>query len=352
MRIWILAAAFLAGCSSSAPPQNFEMPPVPVQTAAVQVRDVPLFIEALGVIKPAKTAEVRPQVSGIIQEIHFSEGQWVEEGALLYSIDDAPYAIRLRELQAQLAQDLTHLENAKKKMQRYQSVSKPDLIAQVDWDELETQIALYGGQVQANEARLAAAKLDVKHCKITAPIAGFAGKSSIGAGNFAAQSTLVTLTQKSPLYVDFSITEKELQLIKETNPPIEVYLPGSDDCIGQGTVSFLDNIIDPKTGQLAASGILHKTHQPLWPGQSVRVHLFFGKKEMAKLIPMRSIKTNQSGPYIFVLKEDSTAEMRSVKLGPEEKGHIVVEEGLDGVDKVITEGHGRLFPGSKVKDAQ
>ena len=212
----------LVGCSAKPPTQVFEMPSVPVHTADIEVRDVPLFFEAIGVIKASQTAEVKPCVSGLIKEVHFAEGQWVEENALLYTIDDAPYAIHVLELQAQLSQDVAHLNNAKKKLDRFKSLTKQDLIAQVEWDELDTKIALYEAMVQADEARLAAAKLDVEHCTITAPIKGFAGKGTLGVGNWVTGESLVTLTQTEPLFVDFSITEKELsnmtmsQINKET----------------------------------------------------------------------------------------------------------------------------------------
>ncbi|MBS0604164.1 MAG: efflux RND transporter periplasmic adaptor subunit [Verrucomicrobia bacterium] len=343
-------AVTLAGCSDKTLQQEFVPPPVPVQTADVEVRDVPLFIEAMGVIKPSTTAVVMPQVFGMIKEVHFSEGQWVEEGDLLYTLDDAPYAIRVLELEAQRDQDLAHLNNARKKLERYKSLTKQDLIAKVEWDELETKVALHEAMVKADEARLLNAKLDLQHCKIKAPIAGLAGKSALDTGNMASGTPLVSLTQTDPLFVDFSITEKELLQIASPSAVIKVYAAGNEECLGLGKVTFMDHSIDPQSGMLAATGRLAKEHKPLWPGQSVRVHLYFGKKENAMLIPMRAIRTNQEGPYIFAVKEDNTVEVRSVKLGPEEKGQIVVESGLEGASKVVTEGQLRLFPGSKIEE--
>lgn len=340
----------LAACSDKKEQQSFELPPVPVQTASVETRDVPLYFEALGVVKPAQTADVRPQVTGMIKDVHFTDGQWVEEGTLLFTIEDAPYAIRVQEQQSQLSQDLSHLNNAKKKLSRYKSLTNQDLIAKVEWDELETQIMLHEAVVQADQARLAAATLDLKHCQIVAPIAGFAGKSALGKGNMVSDAPLVTLTRNDPLYVDFTITEKELQQLTSESPLIRVYSAGSEDYIAAGKVTFLDHAVDPNSGMLAATGILVKSLKPLWPGQSVRVHLYFGKKEKAKLIPMRAVKTNQDGPYIFIVNESGAVEVRPIKLGPEEKGQIVVEEGLDGISKVVTEGHLRLFPGAKVEE--
>ncbi|MGC2596446.1 MAG: efflux RND transporter periplasmic adaptor subunit [Rhabdochlamydiaceae bacterium] len=342
----------LSGCGDKTPEQGFVPPPVPVQTADIEVRDVPLFFEAMGVVKPAQTAEIKAQVDGIIKVVHFSEGEWVEEGALLYTIEDARYAIRVQELEAQMKQDAADLNNVKKKFERFKSLTKQDLIAQVEWDELETKIVLHEAIVQADVARLAAATLDVQHCQITAPIAGFAGKNLLGKGNMATGSSLVVLTQKDPLYVDFLITEKELQQIASEAPLIKVYAAGNDECKAVGKVTFMDHTIDSKSGLMAVTAVLAKSHHPLWPGQSVRVHLYFGKKEGAKLVPMRAIRTSQEGPYIFTVKEDNTVEVHPVKLGPEEKGQIVVEEGLDEGNKVVIEGHLRLFPGAKIEEVK
>lgn len=342
----------LAGCSGKGANKDAEAPAVPVQVAEVEVRDVPLYFEAMGVIKPSRSAEIKPQVKGMIHKVHFSEGEWVEEGALLYSIEDTAYSIRVQEVAAQLEQNLAHLNNAQKKLERYRTLTKQDLISQVEWDELETKVALHEAMVKADEARLAAAKLDLKHCQIIAPIAGFAGKSALSEGNMADGTPLVTLIQNDPLTVDFMITQRELQQITTTSPLIKVYAAGNEECLSAGKVTFMDHAIESKSGMLAATGTLAKTPKPIWPGQSVRVHLFFGKKEKAMLVPMRAIKTNQDGPYVFAVKEDNTVEVRNVKLGPEEKGQIVIEEGLEDAQKVVTVGQMRLFPGSKIEEVR
>ncbi len=352
--ISLLALAIvIAGCGDKKSEKAFEMPPVPVQTAEVEVRDVPLYFEAMGVVKPSRSAEVKPQVSGIIKQVHFEEGEWVEEGAPLYTLEDTSYSIRVQEVKGQLSQNQAHLANVKKKLARYKSLTKQDLISKVEWDELETQVALHEAMVRVDEARLAAAELDLEHCRIAAPIAGFTGKSALGQGNLVSGAiTLVTLTQTEPLSVDFLITEKELQNLISESPAVKIYAAGDDACIAIGKVTFLDHAINEKSGMLAASATLSKTQTPLWPGQSVRVHLFFGTKEQALLVPMRAIKTNQNGPYLFTVKEDNTVEIRNVKLGPEEKGQIVIEEGLIPTDKVVTEGQLRLFVGSKIEEVR
>lgn len=340
----------LVGCSDKAPQQGFEMPAVPVHAAAIEVRDLPLFFEAIGVVKPASAAEIKPQVLGLIKQVHFTEGEKVEEGALLYTLDEAPYAIRVREAEAQRDQTLVHLAAAQKKLARCKGLTKQDLIAGVEWDEMESKIALYEAVLKADEARVAAAKLDMDHCKITAPIAGVAGKSVLQAGSMATPEPLVVVTQLEPLYVDFSITEKELQKVATSAPAIKVYAAGKEDCLGEGKVTFMDHAINAQSGMLAVTGKLEKDHKMVWPGQSVTVRLYYDKKEGAQLVPMGAIRTSQDGPYIYTIKEDKTVEMRHVKLGAEDNGLVVIEEGLDGVGKIVTQGQHRLFPGSKIEE--
>lgn len=353
-RLFVLPLIALAGCSSEQGPKAaFEMPPVPVSTAEVSLRDVPLYFEEMGTISFNQTAEVKPQVSGMITGMYFKEGELVDEGSLLYTIDDAPYAIKVKEAEAMLFQNLASLHNAEKKLDRYKSLSKQDLIAKVEWDDLEMRVLHSQAMVKADEARLAAAKLDLEHCRVLAPIAGRAGQSSLGTGNMIASGVpLVTLSQEKPLYVDFTLTENELQQLPSLTPSLEVYAAGGDECLAAGEVTFLDHTLNPKSGMVAARGCLTTMHKRLFAGQSVRIHLFFGKKDKARLIPLRAIKTNQTGVYVFSVKEDNTVEICPVQLGHEEKGMIVVESGLDGATKVVTEGHLRLFPGSKVKEAQ
>jgi multidrug efflux system membrane fusion protein len=342
---WLSVLLILAACSSDTN-QSFEMPPVPVQTAVVKRDDVPLYFEAIGIIKPFQMAEVKSQVTGMITAVHFEEGVWVEEGALLYTIDEAPYKIQAREAEAMLAQNIAHVKNAQKKLERYQSLSNPDLIAPVEWDELQTKIALHESMARADMAKLEAARLGLERCHILAPIAGRAGRSALQVGNMTSADSLVKLSQMNPLYVDFEMTPSERQKLPE-KARAEVYIPGEGECIAAGHVTFVGHEIDPKSGMTSARAVLTDIQTSLLTQQSVCVRLFFGEKKGAMLIPLRAIKTNQQGPYVFLVKDDKTVEVRPVQLGPEDKGLVAVdlEEG-----KVVIEGHMKLFPGAKVEE--
>lgn len=227
MRRLIFLSLALAGCSKPPVQTAFQMPPVPVHTAIAQKKDLRLHFEAMGTISASQTAQVKAQSAGTIAGVHFTEGQSVQEGDLLFTIDDAPYVNRVQEVEAQLMESMAHLRNAKRKLARYKSLSQQDLIAQVEWDELETQILLHEAHIKASKARLAAAKLDVEHCQITAPISGKTGKTAYHKGSITGAEPLVVISQIEPLYVDFAITEKELQQLS-SNLSLEVYSAGSD----------------------------------------------------------------------------------------------------------------------------
>jgi len=354
-KLVIVLGMIAAGCSKNpAPPAPGQSAPlVPVHTAHSVVRDVPLFFETIGTVQPHQAVEVKSRIHGTITGVHFTEGQWVEKGDLLYTIEEDSYAIKVQEMQAHLLQDQTHLKNAQKKLKRYKSLSNQDLIAQVEWDEIETQVSLHKAMVKADQARLAAAELDLEHCQILAPISGYAGKTALQEGNRTDGSPLLTLSHPEPFHVDFSITEKELQKLSSSSLGVEVYPLGGEECLATGSVTFLDNRLDPASGLLAARAVLSSPSKPLWTGQSIRIHLFFGEKKNALLIPLKAIRTNQNGPYVFSVKEnDNTVEMITVALGPEEKDWVVVEEGLKEASKIVTEGHNRLFPGSKIEEVK
>ena len=350
-RLMCALVLILAGCSEDTPKQAYTPPPVPVQTAAVEIRDVPFYFEEIATIVANQIVEIKPQVSGVIKEVSFQEGSFVNKGDLLYVIDTGYYSIKVQEAEAQLLQNLANLGNFQKKLDRYKSLSKQDLIAQVEWDDLDSKIALYKALVKADEAKLDLAKRDLDHCYIKASISGRAGKTSLQVGSVLSPGiSLVTLSQADPFNVDFFLTEKEMRSVSSKLPLFEIYEIGNTECLGSGTLTFIDSSMHSNFGMFSARGLLTDVLHPLSPGQVVRIRVFFGNKEKGRLVPLRAIKTNQLGSYVFTVTENNTVEMHSVKLGPEEKGMILVEEGLDEATKVVITGHLRLYPGATIED--
>lgn len=369
----LLPLAMLSSCKSSSPASSVPqaMPAVPVLTAAVEIEDVPTYLSSLGTVRPSLLADIKPQVDGMLLDMHFKEGDSVEEGDLLFTIDRKPYEIQVDQAQAALAQNLARLKNAEKKLTRYRSLSKQDLIAKVEWEELETQVALAQGMLAADEARLKSANLKLKDCSILAPISGETSLTLLQKGNQisrAQASSLLTISKIDPVFIDFALTAREVEewifqkqteggwtsrdslSLEENAWPVEVTTLHHPDYILTGTLIFLDSTIDSKSGMVRARAEVVNKDKILRAGETVRVRLITGIQKKAKLVPVQAVKMNQQGPYVFVIQSDSTIALKPVKVGKEEGSRLVVEEGLESADLVITEGHLRLSPGTKVEN--
>lgn len=354
--ITTILGILLTACSSQQQSEKFIPPVVPIHAVEVRYEDVPLHFESLGTLKPAATVEIRPQVSGVLQAVHFSEGQFVKKGSILFSVETKSYLIRLQENEAQLAQNKTAYDLAQKKLDRYRSLSNKELIPQQEWDELHSQVAKNAAQIQADEAKIAAAKLDLERCEIAAPISGRIGKMAIHPGNLisASQTTpLAILSNIEILTVEFTLTEREYQQLSSEHRrgsyPIEVCSLTCKDANTKGALTFLDNAFDPQTGLLALQGKIMNDQHNFLPGQHVRVRIPILVTRNAKVIPQKAVKINQQGPYVYVVKEDNTVEIRHVETGDEIADNVVVLEGLAAKELVVTEGHLRLSPGLKVE---
>lgn len=352
----LLSAVFLVGCSPSEPKVQPQKTAVPVFVSKVELRDLPIFVEAIGVLQPLQQVEVRPQVSGIIQEVHFTEGQYVDKGAPLFTIESEGYAIQLKEAQAQLLQHRAALASAQKKKERYQELADKQLISKQEWEELEAQVAQQEAQAHGDRAKIAAARLNLKRCAITAPITGQVGKLMIHAGNFVSASQpapLVSLSNTQQLVVDFPLVEKDfLQLppdALQNGLPLEVAALSQPEKQTKAILTFIDSGLDPQTGLMRLRANLHP-EQKFTAGQHVRVRVPIQLIRNACVVPQKAIKINQQGPYLFAVKEDSTVEIRPLRLGCEVGSQsVAIMGGVTPGEAIVTEGHLRLAPGLLVE---
>lgn len=343
----------IVGCASkeetSALPTK---PPIPVVATEPTVKDVTVYLESIGILQPSVYMEIRPQTNGTLQEVLISEGQWVQHGTPLFKVDPKPYEIKVQEAEAQLAMDRASFNAAQKKLNRFKDLAKKDIIAQTEWDELESQVEKMQASMDLDEARLNSAKLDLRRCTLNSPVDGRIGKldAHLGLLVSAGQATpLATISKMDPLIVEFTVTEKEFPKIPKDLLKMEIYsLCSSDSCI-EGNVTFLDNHFDAKTGLLLIRGKIQNPDHSIRPGQSVRVRIPIAVASQAKLIPQKAIRYNQEGPYVYVIQEDMTVAVRQLTLGNEQEADQIVLEGLDPSERIILDGHLRLSPGSKVE---
>lgn len=349
----ILTALILTGCETAQEEAQNEQPPIPVLAVTPLIKDIPVYVESIGTLQPSIHIEIRPQVEGTLQEVFVTEGQWMKKNEPLFKIDPISYEIKLQEAQAQLAMDEVELDAANKKLERYRQLAKKDLVPQTEWDELERQAAKAHAVLAMDYARIKAAQLDLEDCTISAPCDGRVGKIDVHPGMLisgGSPASLATLSKMDPLTVEFTVTEQELAKIPKNQIELEIQTlcaPGAEKACTKGAVTFLDNQFDQKTGQLLLRGKVPNPEFNFRPGQSIRVKIPVSIESNVMLIPQKSIRYNDQGTYVYIVDAEKTVVFRQVVLGEEHGNDVVVLEGLDPGEIVITDGHLRATPGLK-----
>lgn len=413
---WMLTAAALglAGCSESpagggqagpAPP-----PAVPVGTAVAEERSVPVQVVTVGTVQAYTTVGVKSQVAGQIEQVHFTEGQEVRRGDLLFTIDPRPLEASVRQTEANVARDraglrhaeaaaaqrqaeitqalanlerdLAQLENARVQEQRYAALVAKELVAREQYDQVRTaraalqatvnadQAAVENARasaraaaamvdnaraaIQANEAMVDTARLQLAYTTIRAPMDGRTGNLLVQAGNVLKaneDSPLVVIAQIRPIYVSFAVPEQYLAAVTRYRAKgalkVEAVLDGGRRSV-VGAVTFMNNTVDTSTGTIQLKATFSNTDNALWPGQFVDVALTL-TSEQAVLVPTQAVQAGQQGPYLFVVTADSTVELRRVKVGRRLPRELVIEEGVRAGEQVVTDGQLRLVPGARVE---
>jgi len=346
-----LFSLLLIGCESKPVGTAAEAPGIPVIAASPTVKDITVYVDAIGTLKPAILMEIRPQVSGTLAEVLVSEGQSVQRGTPLFSVEPQLYVIKVKEAEAQLAIDKACLLAVTKKLARFKDLAQKDLMAQTEWDDLESQADIAQANVDLAEARLSTAKMDLEDCMMSSPVEGRVGKIDVHPGlQVSASQTepLVTISKIDPLIVEFTVTEKEFSTIPAGEVKLEMQPFCSSGTCKAGKITFLDNHFDAKTGLLLVRGVVANPEYALRPGQSIRVNVPISVSSGAKLIPQKAIRYNQQGPYVYVVQADKTVALRQIVLGKEHETDQIVLEGLSPEEVIIIEGHLRLYPGIKV----
>lgn len=343
---------FLASCSSSQDKEMKQASAIPVLAAEPIISNVPIFVTAVGTLRPSVSVDVRPQVSGNISEVLVTEGEWVATGSSLFKIDSSPYTIKVQEAAAKLEMDRAMLQAAQKKLERCRPLAEKDLISKSEWEELETAVEKASAAVQVDLASFDSARLDLGYCTLSSCVEGRVGKLDVHPGMLVsnAQATpLVTVVKMDPLLVEFTLTERDAGLLHPEQMKIEILSLHSSDVIADGNITFIDNHYDSKSGLILIRGKVANPKAVLRPGQNVRVRIAVSIIDQAKIIPQKAVKYNQEGPYIYVVGAESIVQLRKISLGLTQGQSVIVQEGLSAHEKVITDGHMRIYPGSKVE---
>jgi len=345
-------ALLLMGCARKDPP-GFERPPAVVTVATAVAQDVPVYLDEVGHTVAREVVSIQPQVPGTITQILFTDGADLKKGDPLFTIDPRPYEAQLNAAQANLAQSKAALDFAKIQFARVQDLVESKAIARQDYDTRKNAVDVSAAQVQQNEAALESARLNLEYTSIRSPIDGRAGHRLVDLGNVvtANTSTLLTIERMDPIYADFTVTESDLSQVQRDASQralrVEVRLP--DVAKPEvGSLTFLDNSVQSSSGTVLLRATVPNPERHLWPGQFVNVRLILSTVPKAILVPSAAPQDSAKGPFVYVVKADSTAELRPVKLGQRQGDSVVVEQGLQPGEKVVLNGQLGVMPGAKV----
>lgn len=332
-------------------------PATTVGVATAEQVDLPVTLEALGTVVPAAVATVRPQVSGVLQKINFTEGQVVRAGQVLATIDPRTFEIALLQATGQRQRDEAQLESARLTLSRYRTLLEQDSIAR---QEVDTQAALVKqleGAITTDRAAENQARLNLSYTQVKAPIAGRVGLRTVDIGNLVGSGDangIAVITQFSPIDVEFAVPQDgvpELQsriVANATLPAVALDRTRTVE-LAQGRFAALDNQVDVQTGTVRAKARFENTDNKLFPSQFVNLRLQVRTIENAVVVPVNALRHGANGDFVFVLNEQAkTVSMRSVKRGQATVDKIQVLEGLKPGERVITEGADRLKDGAKV----
>jgi multidrug efflux system membrane fusion protein len=373
-----------ASCSSKkAPGGPAGPPPVPVSVALAASESVPVEIRVVGNVEPSSTVQIKSQIAGELTEVHFTEGQNVEKGQLLFVIDPRPYEEALRQAEANLARDraqlkqaeatrlkdIASLKNAQADADRYTELQKEGVVSRQQADASRTNADVLNETIRADEAAIEsaraainadasavdAAKLNLSYCRIEAPVAGRTGNLLVHAGNLVKVNDvpLVVINRLAPVFVSFSVPEEQLSAVRARYTAgaklgVEVTPQDAPGSPSHGILTVVDNAVDTTTGTIKLKATVPNDDRRLWPGQFVNVVLTLDTQKNATVIPSEAVQAGQQGSFVYVVKANKTVEARLVTVGQTLDRHVVIDKGLAAGETVVTDGQLLLAPGAPV----
>jgi multidrug efflux system membrane fusion protein len=397
----LLTAVLYAGCSNKAAQAPFERPPAPVSVTAAVSQDVPTYIDAIGKTVSREVVSIQPQVSGRILKIHFTDGANLKKGDLLFTLDPKPFEVALSQAQAKVSQDIALRKQAeanlaseiakanwnKVQVRRYTTLVEQGVVSREQYEELAaTQKSLDAnvGSAQAavnsaaetikvDMSAVDAVKVQLSYCTIRSPIDGRAGQRLVDVGNVVnpgagsnnnnssngsapSGNSMLVIERLDPIYADFTISQNSLaevqQQMRANKLIAQVRLPddGQDAVVGQ--LTFLNNSVENTTGTVGLRATVSNSDHRFWPGRFVNIRLVLNTIHQAVLVPATAPQLSANGSFVYVVKQDSTAEQRPVTLGQRQGDLVVVETGVTSGEHVVTAGQLGVTPGGKVRVEQ
>ena len=362
--VWALAAAALlviawrvlhkpADAAANKSPQA-----IAVDTATVAHADMPIYLSGLGTVQAFYTVTVSARVDGEIQKIGFTEGQTVHKGDLLAQIDPRPNQAAYDQAVATKAKDAALLANAKRDLARYTLLQPQDLASKQTVDTQYATVDQLTAQLLVDQAVIDNARTQLDYTRIVSPIEGRTGIRLVDPGNIvhaAATTGIVVVTQVQPITVIFTLPEEQLAMVSaglSAGPlKVETVSREGNTELDEGTLSLIDNEIDQTTGTARLKAIFNNAHNTLWPGQYVNARVLIRTAKNVLTLPTAAVQLGPDGPFTYVVKADSTVEVRPLKIGEDSGGLTIVNSGLALNERVVTTNQYRLQPGVHVRAA-
>jgi RND family efflux transporter MFP subunit len=350
----LLAWRLLSGSLSADAPH--ESPTVPVSVVTVEQKDVPQVAAGIGTVQSLHNVTLRPQVSGIVTEVLFEEGQNVKRGQLLARIDDRTILANLRQAEAEKARNEAQLKAANLDKSRYDNLLAEEAISRQTVEQQVAMVEQLQAAIRANEATIAAQQVQLSFTKITSPVNGRVGLRRVDPGNLVQlgdAAGLVTVTQVDPISVIFTLPQELLSRVAGlTNGKPHAHVGAFDRdggvLLSEGKLTTIDNQVDASTGTIRMRAEFTNSEGKLWPGQFVTIRLETGVSSNALVVPSRTVRQGLEGPFVFRVREQK-AEVVPVQVGYSDDEITVITGGLAKGDSIVSDGHSRLTPNAMVE---
>ena len=329
---------------------------IPVLVGTATQKTMPLQIRAVGNVEAYSTVSVKSQVTGVVTQAHFKEGENVKKGQLLFTIDPRPFEAALKQAEANLARDTAQLQNSREQARRYAELVKKEYVSKEQYDQIRANADAAEAVVQADQAGVENAKVQLSYCYIFSPIDGQVGTLLLNEGNLVRvndATPLLVINQVAPIFVTFSVPEQNLPDIRRHmtagSLKVEARFQSDEGRSEQGNLAFIDNSVDRTTGTIKLKAEFKNTDKRLWPGQFINVALTLTTQSDAVVVPAEAIQVGPEGQHVFVVKPDNSVEVRPVVVARTDEGEAVIAEGLKAGEQIVREGQFLLSAGSRVE---
>jgi multidrug efflux system membrane fusion protein len=329
---------------------------IPVLVATAARKSMAIQLRAVGNVEAFSTVSVKSQVTGVLTQAHFKEGQNVKKGQLLFTVDPRPFEAVLKQAEANLARDVAQLQNAREQARRYAELFKKQYVSQEQYEQIRTNADALEAVVEADKAAVENARVQLSYCYIYSPIDGQVGSLLVNEGNLVRvndATPLVVINQVTPINVTFSVPEQNLADIRRHmatgSLKVEARYQSDEGRSEQGILAFVDNAVDRTTGTIKLKAEFKNSERRLWPGQFINVALTLSTQSDAVVVPAEAVQVGPDGQHVFVVKPDNSVEVRPVVVARTDEGEAVIAKGLQAGEQIVREGQFLLGAGSRIE---